>query len=144
MYRIKFLSFLPLFIVNTHLKFKCLLSWDHMLPGHALQLSHPQLFSQVSLRRIKTLFGPTAQRQNRRWKYLFVSKALAIPAWKAHLGWNLQQPELLPWLPLPPGSRPLAQVLVQEVPLGRKSGIPVPTETESIKWELSPIGIREP
>lgn len=79
--------------------------------------SHPQLFSQVSLRRIKMLFGPTAQRQNRRWKYLFVSKALAIPGWKAHLDCNLLQPELLPWqAALTPGSRPVAQVLGQEVP----------------------------
>lgn len=80
------------------------------------ELSHPQLFSQVSLRRTKMLFGPTAQRQNRRWKYLFVSKALGIPGWKAHLGCNLLQLQLLPRPALSTGSRPLTQVLGQEVP----------------------------
>lgn len=88
------------------------------------ELSHPELFSQVSLRRIKMLFGPVAQRQNRRWKYLFVSKALPVLGWKAHLGCNLLQVELAPWQALPKGSLLLVQILGKRFhsPIRRKGG----------------------
>jgi hypothetical protein len=83
------------------------------------ELSHSQLSSWISLKRIKTLFGPIAQRQNRRWKYLFVSKALTIPGWKAHLGvtyCRLSCSKAGPPLRLPPTCSGLT------APLGRNVG----------------------
>ena len=112
----------PLLLVSSVQRMKC------RKGKRERELSHPQLFSQVSLRRIKMLFGPTAQRQNRRWKYLFVSKALAIPGWKAHLDCNLLQPELLPWQPSPQAAAHLLRSWGEKFhhPTGEKKWDPCP------------------